>query len=117
MVRGGGDHGFARLPKNLAQQNRLKLPARLADLVGVGNIRIRRQFFDRQVRGLDMRLERRKYPYQRMINSACKAPACFMAWNIDIMSRGVTPEGIQSGGHFFHRGQFRQGDHARPFPP
>src|ERR1700722_14109603 len=29
--------------------------------------------------------------YQRTIRSACKAPACFMAWKIDIISRGVTP--------------------------
>lgn len=59
VVQGGGDHGFSRLLENLAQENRLKLAARLANLVGIGNIRIRREFFDRQIRGLNMRLERR----------------------------------------------------------
>src|SRR6202012_4310060 len=36
----------------------------------------------------------------RMINSACNAPASFMAWNIDIMSRGVTPREFKAEATF-----------------
>ena len=35
-----------------------------------------------------------------MINSACNAPACFMAWKIAIMSRGVAPRAFSAEATF-----------------
>ena len=37
---------------------------------------------------------------QRMISSACNAPACFIAWKIAITSRGVTPSELRAEATF-----------------
>ena len=55
----GPDHRLLRTFKNLPQQNSFELPRDFADFLFLAQLRIAREFFGRNIRGLDATLDRR----------------------------------------------------------
>ncbi len=71
-----------RVAQDLPEQDGFKLPAHFADFFALADVGVAGQILDREIGGVDVALEGGNFHVgsdQRMMSSACNAPACFMA--------------------------------------
>src|SRR5882724_5767319 len=97
----GLDYRLLGLGQKLPQQDGLKLLAGFADLLVFRQLLVAGERLERDVARVDPGLGLGGGDvHQRVMSSACKAPACFMAWKIPIMSRGVAPRAFSADASF-----------------